>query len=101
MEIRKDTRRLRTYIESDGHDDMDVFISCNRYLTNDNKDTAYPMLNKIPVIGTHDEYHLSGAGIAAQKLYDNKRSRSNRQWEYGNTTMRPPVDVSLDRRHLI
>lgn len=69
----EDTRRLRTYIESDGHDDMDVFISCNRYLTNDNKDTAYPMLNKIPVIGTHDEYHLSGAGIAAQKLYDNKK----------------------------
>jgi len=81
----EDTRRLRTYIESDGHDDMDVFISCNRYLTNDNKDTAYPMLNNIPVIGTHDEYHLSGAGIAAQKLYDNKKitiEQAIQIWKY-------------------
>lgn len=81
----EDTRRLRTYAASDWHDDMDVYISCNRYLTNDNKDTAYPMLNDIPVIGTNDEYHLSGAGIAAQKLYANKKitiEQAMEVWKY-------------------
>lgn len=68
-----DTGWLQKYVASKDHADIDLYLSCNRYLTNENKDTAYPMLNNIPVIGTHDEYHLSGAGIAAQKLYDNKK----------------------------
>lgn len=80
-----DTGWLQKYVASKDHADIDLYLSCNRYLTNENKDTAYPMLNKIPVIGTHDEYHLSGAGIAAQKLYDNKKitiEQAIQIWKY-------------------
>ena len=80
-----DTGWLQKYVASKDHADIDLYLSCNRYLTNENKDTAYPMLNNIPVIGTHDEYHLSGAGIAAQKLYDNKKitiEQAIQIWKY-------------------
>lgn len=80
-----DTGWLQKYVASKDHADIDLYLSCNRYLTNENKDTAYPMLNNIPVIGTHAEYHLSGAGIAAQKLYDNKKitiEQAIQIWKY-------------------
>lgn len=80
-----DTRWLQKYVASKDHADIDLYLSCNRYLTNENKDMAYPMLNNIPVIGTHEEYHLSGAGIAAQKLYENKKitiEQAMEIWKY-------------------
>lgn len=53
-----------------GSDTVELFISCNQDMVNENKDSAYPLLNKVPVIGTTADYFPSAMGRTAKKLYE-------------------------------
>lgn len=66
-----ETQWLRKTAEScAGSDTVELFISCNQDMVNENKDSAYPLLNKVPVIGTTADYFPSAMGHTAKKLYE-------------------------------
>ena len=66
-----ETQWLRKTAENcAGSDTVDLFISCNQDMVNENKDSAYPLLNKVPVIGTTADYFPSAMGRTAKKLYE-------------------------------
>lgn len=65
-----ETQWLRKTAENcAGSDTVELFISCNQDMVNENKDSAYPLLNKVPVIGTTADYFPSAMGHTAKKLY--------------------------------
>ena len=67
-----ETQWLRKTAENcAGSDTVELFISCNQDMVNENKDSAYPLLNKVPVIGTTADYFPSAMGCTAKKLYEN------------------------------
>ena len=67
-----ETQWLRKTAENcAGSDTVELFISCNQDMVNENKDSAYPLLNKVPVIGTTADYFPSAMGRTAKKLYEN------------------------------
>ena len=53
-----------------GSDPVELFIACTQDMVNENKDSAYPLLNKVPVIGTTADYFPSAMGRTAKKLYE-------------------------------
>lgn len=66
-----ETQWLRKTAENcAGSDTVELFISCNQDMVNENKDSAYPLLNKVPVIGTTADYFPSAMGRTAKKLYE-------------------------------
>lgn len=66
-----ETQWLRKTAENcAGSDTVELFISCNQDMVNENKDSAYPLLNKVPVIGTTADYFPSAMGHTAKKLYE-------------------------------
>lgn len=66
-----ETQWLRKTAENcAGSDTVELFISCNQDMVNENKDSAYPLLNKVPVIGTTADYFPSAMGRIAKKLYE-------------------------------
>ena len=66
-----ETQWLRKTAENcAGSDTVELFISCNQDMVNENKDSAYPLLNKVPVIGTTADYFQSAMGRTAKKLYE-------------------------------
>ena len=61
-----ETQWLRKTAENcAGSDTVELFISCNQDMVNENKDSAYPLLNKVPVIGTTADYFPSAMGCTA------------------------------------
>ena len=69
-----ETQWLRKTAENcAGSDTVELFISCNQDMVNENKDSAYPLLNKVPVIGTTADYFPSAMGHTAKKLYESGR----------------------------
>ena len=66
-----ETQWLRKTAENcAGSDTVELFISCNQDMVNENKDSAYPLLNRVPVIGTTADYFPSAMGRTAKKLYE-------------------------------
>ena len=50
-----------------------------------NKDSAYPLLNKVPVIGTTADYFPSAMGRTAKKLYESGKitiGQAMSVWKY-------------------
>ena len=69
-----ETQWLRKTAENcAGSDTVELFISCNQDMVNENKDSAYPLLNKVPVIGTTADYFPSAMGRTAKETL--------RKWE--------------------
>ena len=65
----KDTERLDKVVECYYPAVYQLYIGCDMDKVDQNKEIAYPMLNRVPVIGTVSKLHLSGAGKAARSLY--------------------------------
>ena len=65
----KDTERLDKVVECYYPAVYQLYIGCDMDKVGQNKEIAYPMLNRVPVIGTVSKLHLSGAGKAARSLY--------------------------------
>lgn len=81
-----ETQWLRKTAEScAGSDTVELFISCNQDMVNENKDSAYPLLNKVPVIGTTADYFPSAMGHTAKKLYESGKimiGQAMSVWKY-------------------
>lgn len=81
-----ETQWLRKTAEScAGSDTVELFISCNQDMVNENKDSAYPLLNKVPVIGTTADYFPSAMGRTAKKLYESGKimiGQAMSVWKY-------------------
>lgn len=81
-----ETQWLRKTAENcAGSDTVELFISCNQDMVNENKDSAYPLLNKVPVIGTTADYFPSAMGRTAKKLYDSGKimiGQAMSVWKY-------------------
>ena len=81
-----ETQWLRKTAENcAGSDTVELFISCNQDMVNENKDSAYPLLNKVPVIGTTADYFPSAMGRTAKKLYESgkiKIGQAMSVWKY-------------------
>lgn len=81
-----ETQWLRKTAENcAGSDTVELFISCNQDMVNENKDSAYPLLNKVPVIGTTADYFPSAMGRTAKKLYESGKitiGRAMSVWKY-------------------
>ena len=81
-----ETQWLRKTAENcAGSDTVELFISCNQDMVNENKDSAYPLLNKVPVIGTTADYFPSAMGRTAKKLYESGKitiGQAMSVWKY-------------------
>lgn len=81
-----ETQWLRKTAENcAGSDTVELFISCNQDMVNENKDSAYPLLNKVPVIGTTADYFPSAMGHTAKKLYESGKitiGQAMSVWKY-------------------
>lgn len=81
-----ETQWLRKTAENcAGSDTVELFISCNQDMVNENKDSAYPLLNKVPVIGTTADYFPSAMGRIAKKLYESGKitiGQAMSVWKY-------------------
>lgn len=81
-----ETQWLRKTAENcAGSDTVELFISCNQDMVNENKDSAYPLLNKVPVIGTTADYFPSAMGCTAKKLYESGKitiGQAMSVWKY-------------------
>lgn len=84
-----ETQWLRKTAENcAGSDTVELFISCNQDMVNENKDSAYPLLNKVPVIGTTADYFPSAMGRTAKKLYESGKitiGQAMSIWKYDYT----------------
>lgn len=69
----KDTKRLEKLIDLNDGAMYQLYVGCNMDNVDQHKDTAYPMLNHVPVIGTVSKLHLSSAGKVARTLYKKKQ----------------------------
>lgn len=69
----KDTSRLRNLVETYDPAMVQLYIGCEMGRVDEHKESAYPMLFDIPVIGTNENPHLSAAGKAALKMYKAKQ----------------------------
>lgn len=89
-----ETQWLRKTAENcAGSDTVELFISCNQDMVNENKDSAYPLLNKVPVIGTTADYFPSAMGRTAKKLYESGKitigqAMSVRKYDYAAAVRR-------------
>lgn len=85
-----ETQWLRKTAENcAGSDTVELFISCNQDMVNENKDSAYPLLNKVPVIGTTADYFPSAMGHTAKKLYESGKitiGQAMSVWKYDYAT---------------
>lgn len=81
-----ETQWLRKTAENcAGSDTVELFISCNQDMVNENKDSAYPLLNKVPVIGTTADYFPSAMGCTAKELYESGKitiGQAMSVWKY-------------------
>lgn len=81
-----ETQWLRKTAENcAGSDTVELFISCNQDMVNENKNSAYPLLNKVPVIGTTADYFPSAMGHTAKKLYESGKitiGQAMSVWKY-------------------
>ena len=68
----KDTSRLKRLVETYDPARKQLYIGCEMSRVDDHKQSAYPMLFGIPVIGTNENRHLSAAGKTALELYQNQ-----------------------------
>lgn len=67
-----DTKRLEEYTKLYDTTTQQVTIGCEMLQVDENKDSAYPMLSEVPVIGTIQEIHFSQMGKQALELYQRK-----------------------------
>ena len=84
-----ETQWLRKTAENcAGSDTVELFISCNQDMVNENKDSAYPLLNKVPVIGTTADYFPSAMGRTAKKLYESGKITIGQAYDYAAAVRR-------------
>lgn len=68
----RDTLRLKDFVKIYDKALMQLYIGCEMSKVDEHKDSAYPMFNDVPVIGTSQNLHLSAAGKAARTMYKKK-----------------------------
>lgn len=65
----RETDRLKELVKIYDKALLQLYIGCEMGRVDANKNSAYPMLSEVPVIGTNQNPHLSAAGKAALMMY--------------------------------
>jgi CDP-glycerol glycerophosphotransferase (TagB/SpsB family) len=63
-------------------DTRNIFVACDMDKVNDNKDSAYPMLFNVPVIGCCNDMRFTAIGKSLVKLYNKKKISFNQYIDY-------------------
>lgn len=78
----KPTRMLEELTRVLTNTNLQIYVGCEMAKVDENKQSAYPMLSNVPVIGTRQDPHLSAKGKAILKLYQENRVEFEKAMEY-------------------